>query len=326
MRLSSRKTRIGLIVVVSLLGFAGYEVGLHLWGVYHFHAAEAALERRAFARAITHLNKALTAWPGEPSVRLLAAQTARRGGDYGQAISHLQAFERSKGSAQALILEQKLLEVQRGALGEADMFLSFCKNTPQSPETGLILEALIEGSLTVLVPAAKMGFTKPGGPALAEVERARQAIDLWLVQRSAQADQVQGLVWRGRLHDVMDEHASAVADLRKAVELDPEHFQARWYLAAGITQAEPQAALDHLETLDRLYPHRPEVRFLIATVQRNLGQLGRARDILDELLAANPDFVPGLVERSKVAIGNAGAGKRGTLAAAEPNALEPDLL
>jgi len=77
-----RKVRFVLGALLLLFGFAAYQVGLHFWGLHHYRAALAALGRRAFGDAGAHLKKSLAVWPGELSVRLLAAQTARRGGRF----------------------------------------------------------------------------------------------------------------------------------------------------------------------------------------------------------------------------------------------------
>src|SRR5436853_452701 len=53
------------LLVLALLGAAGYLVGRSLWARQHFQAAQGALDRRDFARARAHLALCLEVWPGD---------------------------------------------------------------------------------------------------------------------------------------------------------------------------------------------------------------------------------------------------------------------
>jgi len=129
-----------------------------------------------------------------------------------------------------------------------------------------------------------------------------KAVDLWLRLRPDPADQAQGLVWRGRLHGYQNDYPKAVADLRKAVELDPDSLDARLRLAAVIAQESPQKAADQLEALRQRHPDNIQLLFSLATVRRVLGQLEEAASILDGILAGRPDDLSTLLERAQVAL------------------------
>src|SRR5262245_9995640 len=190
MRVRGKKMAIALVVLVLAAG-AAYWYGLQLWGRHHFRAAQEALARRDFHRAGFHLKKCLTAWPRDPSVRLLAAKTARRRGDLDEARRELHAHEQQQGPEQERRRELDLLLVQQGDTKEADRLLDECVRDPQRPDAYLALEAVIEEKLKLLEQAHNAGLTLVEGPAGRERARAEQALALWDRVRQAQADQVQ---------------------------------------------------------------------------------------------------------------------------------------
>ncbi len=295
MRVVGRKAWPFLLGVLLLVGYGAYELGVYCWGFYHYRSAETALARRDFREAGVHLNQALAAWPRDDAVRLLAAQTARRRGDYDEAIRHLKVYERRRGPAKELELEYQLWPMLAGDLHEADSLLASCN--PDAPEWPLIAEACIEGTFR-----AKTARCAAGGSVPPEVERALRVADQWLRCQTGSADQVQGLVWRGRLHSLANDHTQAVADLRQAVALDPAHFDARWHLAMTVAQEAPEEAVTHFEILQRSRPESRQVRLVLAITRRGLGQLAEAERMLDEILEAEPDNLLAVLERGKAAL------------------------
>lgn len=287
-----------LALLAPMLGFGAYRASVYFGGAHHWRAAQRALERRDFETASAHLKKALEVWPKDVAIHLVAAQTARLLGDYRAADEHLRAYRRNKGPTDGEALEEKLRRVQDGELGEGDALLASCGDRPDAPETPWILEALIEGSLKVLDSASAQGlnFEVPRD------WRARKAVDLWLRLRQNRADQAQGLVWRGRIHAHARDDAAALADFRAALEMDPEHFEARWTLANSIFPKAPEEAAEHLELLRRRRPFYPHLAQTLAAVRRSLGQTDEAARLLDEILAATPDDVGALLERGMIAL------------------------
>jgi len=296
MRLGGKRTWITLAVLLLLLAGAAYWAGLHVWGSYHYRAAEQALERRDFPEAAGHLKKCLDASPSDLTWRLAAAQTARRQGEYNEALEHLAAYQQEGGSAEALARERKLVEAQRGDQALIDQLLTSCEQRPEALETPAALETAIEGFRNVLRAAAG---AKPPPQYLA---RLRRAADLWLRLRTGPADQAQGLVWRADFLKRADDRRAAVADLRRAVELDPQHFEARLELATLVAPEDPREAADHLEALRRRHPDDNRARFLLALVRRSLGQPDEARQLLDEVLASEPGHAGALLARGQLAL------------------------
>jgi tetratricopeptide (TPR) repeat protein len=305
MRLRGPRAWIFLGLLLLLVAWAAYQGSFFFVGLYHRQAARDALARRDFAAASVHLNQSLDAWPSQLDTRLLAAQTERRRGRFDEAERHLDIYVQGKGAKEAQAAqsaEGKLFKLQNGDLRTATTQLAYCVDHPDAPDAPLILEALIEGSLRSLLPAAKLGLVASDGPAAPDAARARQAIDVWLQQCPAPADQVQGLVWRGRLHGIMKDHDLEVADYRAALERDPEHFEARWQLALAVVRDAPEETAAHLEILEQRYPDNRQVRLVLAGVWRSLGRLDEACATLDALLDADPDNVPTLLERGKLAV------------------------
>ena len=161
---------------------------------------------------------------------------------------------------------------------------------------------MILGSLEILEGVAPLGLNVEGGPAAPDQDRARKAVDLWLERRASRGEQVQGLVWRGRLRDLRNDRAGARADLKKAVNLDPDDFDARLRLALVVLEVAPQEAIEHFRILLRQRPENRLARFSLAYSLHGLGHLEEARRLLDDLLFANPNDVPALIERGNVAV------------------------
>jgi tetratricopeptide (TPR) repeat protein len=301
MRMPGRRAWIVLLLSL-VIGVAGYRVGRQAWAAYQYREAEAALGRRDFAAARARLERCVDADGGDRAARLLLARTARRQGDVRAAAEHLDVLQRQGGPAEAVALEQKLRRVQAGALDEIEPLLAFCADRPDVPETPLILEACIEGSLRGLAPAQRQGMLVGAAETSPEVARVRRAVEQWLELRGGPADQAQGLVWRARVRALENDQAGALADLRAALGHAPDHFDARLYLALFRADRAPAEADAELEALHRQAPANNHVRFALAATRRTLGKPDDAARLLDAVLADFPDTVPALLERGQVAL------------------------
>ncbi len=239
-------------------------------------------------QADEHLERYLSYHPTDQAALVLAAQTARRRGDFDEAVRKLRLAERHGAPAEAVAMEKQLLRVQAGDLADAGPLTQVCTERPDGPEAALILEALIEGSLKAFnrssLPVAKWG------------------VDLWLTHRPGTFDQAQGLIWHGRLSEFSQDFPQALEDYRQAVELAPDCVPARLRLVEALLREEPRQAIPHLDWLRQHRPDDVEVRFLTGRLCRNLGQPEEAGKLLDAILAATPDKVPVLVERGRVAM------------------------
>src|SRR5262249_17498851 len=136
----------------------------------------------------------------------------------------------------------------------------------------------------------------------ADFTRAQRAVDQWLLSQSSRADQVQGLLWQGKLYSLARDYPRSRAAFRKAVELDPAHLLARELLAISLVRESPTEAAAHLQVVRQRDPKNAKIIFLLATVLRDLGELDQAEVLLDEVLAKDPEDIPVLVERGRVAL------------------------
>jgi tetratricopeptide (TPR) repeat protein len=264
------------------------------------HAARAAIERRDFSAGLDDLHKHLDANPGDLTARLMAVEAARRDGNLETARAHLQEFKKAGGPETAIELQARLIAVQQGDPQQAALVFAFCQANPDAAETPLALESLIMADLYRLVMPLTGEKSFPQDNMPPEVPRLEQAVDIWLQKRPALADQVQGLVWRGRVRGFRGDHAGAVADLQRAAELDPEHFEAAAYLALSIGQDEPAESLRQMERLLERFPSDVRIQYAVATGRRNLGDTDGARQLLDAILRDYPSGSQALLERGLV--------------------------
>jgi tetratricopeptide (TPR) repeat protein len=294
----TRWIAVGGLVVVAALGYAAYRIAIYRWGWGHLLAAQEALQRRDFRQASLRLENCLLYRPDDPAVRLLAAQTARRQGEYTRARQHLSQCARGEASER----ERLLLRVQEGDLIEARTLLATCVERPQAPETPLILEAALKGSVAALPRNWREVSLSDRIQEDSFLGLVRRGIDLWLERAVTPADRAQGLHWRGLLLRLSSEHTAAVADFRQALEIAPEHFEARVALTESIADESPREAASHLQWLHDRDPANTSVRFSLAIFRHRLGQLEEASRLLDGLLVEDPDNVSMLIERGRLAL------------------------
>jgi predicted Zn-dependent protease len=131
---------------------------------------------------------------------------------------------------------------------------------------------------------------------------ARESLDLWELQGHTPAEQLQLALWRGELEVRAGNVDAAVGHFRRAIELDPAGREARLKLARILAHSDPDEALQQLQVLRQAQANDPDVLYLQALTQRNLGQLDAAASTLGELLARDPKHLDGLVLRGRVAL------------------------
>jgi tetratricopeptide (TPR) repeat protein len=144
--------------------------------------------------------------------------------------------------------------------------------------------------------------------------RTERAVAHWLTHYESRSDQVQGLIWRGRLQLLILNQEEAARDFSTALQLEPDNDDARLYLAKTLFERDPKSALEHLEMLWQRDRGNEQISYLLAQCRRSLGQLQEAGQLLDEFLSENPRHAGALLERGKTA-----------LDAARPDEAEPFL-
>ncbi len=286
LRIRDKRIRVILaIVLVAVIGVAAYQIAINLWAVRQYDQAVAAMDRYDFVQATTHIHRYLKTHPTNPTVRLLAAQAARRRSDFGEADRQLRLAAKYGASSDAVDLEAQLIAIQRGDLRSVDALMRYCEQHPEKEEFPAILEAIIEGSFVVQ-----------------DLPLAHSCVALFLKHRPKDVDQAQGFVWRGKTNMFTSGLHQAIADFRSALDLVPDHYQARIWLVEALLREDPRQAAAHLDLLRRQRPDDLTVKFQTARVHRSHGQLEIAGRMLDEILVATPDRVTVLIERARVAL------------------------
>jgi tetratricopeptide (TPR) repeat protein len=288
LRIQDKRVRILVSVgLLAIIGYAIYQGVIYYWSGRHHEAALAALQRFDYDEAADRLKSYLAFQPKDCHALLLAAETARRRNSFDEADAYLRLAQKHGAPRESVDAERHLLRVQSGDLEGVSELMQFCRENPDGPQAATVLEALIEGGM------------RGKNPRLA-----RDAVDLWLRHRNGKLEQAQGLVWRGRCNLTFDRRVPLPQDdFQQAVELAPDHFFARLYLAAGFIGAEPQKAIPHLDWLRQHRPNDLSVRFQLARYYRNSGQPEDAARVLDELIATAPgDKFSALVERGRAAM------------------------
>ena len=276
---------LGVLVVAFILVFP------HLWAWYHFRAARSALEQFHNPQAIRHLLACREVWPNNPDVQLMAARAARRARTYRDAEILLDNYRRVRGLDEALSFEQLLLSAERNV----DSVAEVCRRHVEEnhPEAVLILEALTRGFLRQY-----------------QLGPARFCLGEWLKR---QPDNPQALCLQGEIHlDYEHSQVGALASYRRAVELDPDHEEARLGLAIVLLQCQTFAeAAGHLEYLRKCQPDNLHIQVGLAECRRGLGKGAEALRLVESVLARRPEYPQALALRGQLAL------DQGQFAAAE---------
>src|SRR5205823_8194058 len=114
-----RKLRLLLLLALFLL--LGVPLGgQHLWAYWHYREGQKAMSARDFALAQQHFVQCLQVWSSRIEGHLRAARAARKAGDFDETERLLQRCIDLGGEADAIYLEQLLVQVQRGRLADAE--------------------------------------------------------------------------------------------------------------------------------------------------------------------------------------------------------------
>jgi tetratricopeptide (TPR) repeat protein len=181
------------------------------------------------------------------------------------------------------VLEWAMLRAAEGDLDTVEESLkeNLRKDPHQAP---LLLEALGEGYLR-----------------MSRVVDALRCADAWL---EFQPDNVQALFLRAKIHHQMGSAQRYAGDCRRVIERDPQHQQARLWVALALLEiGRYDEALGHLTILHEHDPQNPYVRVHLAQCHSLLGQNPAALALLDEVLAEYPDYGMALFAHSQIAFG-----------------------
>jgi tetratricopeptide (TPR) repeat protein len=278
-RMRRPRVWIGVVFVAVLLSLAAP----HLAALYSWRAAEQALARHRPRDAVRHLERCLRMWPRDASVHLRAARAARLLDDYEGAEKHLLECQQLEARpSDASLLEWALLKAENGNLENVEDFL-LAKAQSDPAQADSVMEALAAGYLR-----------------LYRFYEAMHCLEQCLEH---DAENLRALYLRGRAWERVHAYPKAAADYQAVVEHDVEHDEARLRLAnCRLENGEPAEALPHLEHLRRRQPDNPEVLVRLAFAWNALGQLGPSMELIDEVLARQPDLPSALSARGQLAL------------------------
>jgi tetratricopeptide (TPR) repeat protein len=281
--LARRPGRLLAVLALLLLAAVGLvSAGVYAWGDYHFRAARSALDRYQYGEASEHLRAALEVRPRDRATLLLAARVARRTGGHDLAADLLDRYHALHGRDDDLVLERALLTAERGGVDEVALFARV-QVEKRHPASALILEAM------------SAGYTRTY-----RLTEAEACLNTWLERQPdcAQAHHLLGVV-----HELRGRQQEAAAGYRRAVQIEPEHDEARERLCGMLLDLGlAREALPHVEYLARRQPENRAAAVYLARCRDQLGQQAEAVACLDGALARWPDFAPALAERGKIAL------------------------
>jgi predicted Zn-dependent protease len=245
------------LVVAAAAVASGWAYARHQW-----QTARDALAADRPQEARARLALPLLLWGRDPSVHLLAARAARMSGDLPGAEAHLKQSTRLAGGATAEVqLEYLLLRVQTGEVDQvAPTLLEVADNG--HPEGPLILSTLAVAYMHELRYR----------PAIACLSR-------WI---ELEPDAAKAYQYRGWVLERMARRKEAVADYRKALEIDPNPVGVRLALAQVLLEENQlPEALPHLERLYAEVPNDPLVQARLGTARYQQGRMEEARQLME---------------------------------------------
>jgi Flp pilus assembly protein TadD len=248
-----------------------------------YSAAEQALADYDFPKARERLDEAARLRPRRPDTWLLAAQAARRDGDYAQARDHLERYEKLAGlSTPEGRLEDRLLRAQQGQY-EQDIDYLIALTDSGHPATEQIMEALAVGCIQVY-----------------HLDRA----GFWVQQLHTRFPRNPvGRLIRAQMDDTLGKRDRAAAGCRAILADFPHHAKARLLLATLLFKGQNFAeAAGEYEELRRRRPGDVEPLLGLARCLDRLGRADEARGLMRELEERHPDNGEALLECGRFAL------------------------
>jgi tetratricopeptide (TPR) repeat protein len=258
---------VALTVATAAAG-SGWAYARHQW-----RAAREALAADRPQEARARLALPLLLWRRDPEVNLLAGRAARLSGDLPAAEARLKECLRLAGGATAEVqLEFLLLRVQTGEVDRvAPALLENVDNG--HPESPLILSTLAAAYMHNL-----------------RYRRALACLNRWIDLQPGAAKAYQ---YRGWVLERMNRRKDALADYRKALEIDPDLVAVRVELARVLLEENQLLdALPHLERLYRQSPDDPLVQARLGMARYLQGRMGEARRLMEAAAERLPNDPP----------------------------------
>jgi tetratricopeptide (TPR) repeat protein len=274
-----RRWALALVALVAAGAFGYSEYRQHARTAALFTEGEAALAARDYGPAREKLEAYLLARPTDSRARLLSARAARQVREYRAARDHLKALRAAGQEAEAVALEEQLLEVRAGHFEGVPALRARAK---RDDELALVaLEVLIQHDLdTYQLASARTGFTR------------------YLELRPTD---LHALLGRAFVWERFMNFADALEDYRRAVAAHPDSTRARLKLAeTALLAGTPAEALAAFEWLAARDAQAPAVRLGLARCHRRLARPDEAKRLLSALRAEFPDHWEVLWESGEI--------------------------
>jgi len=272
-----------LVLLVALLLLLGLPLGgRHLWAYWHYRNAQKAMGMSDFAGAHEHFVQSLKVWSSSTDVHLKAARAARKAGDFEETERLLRRCIDLGGDADAIYLEQLLVQVQHGRLADAEPQL-ISRVVDHHPDSVAILEVLTLAYIQTY-----------------QLASAQNCVKRWL---ELEPDRPEAWLLQAYLFERLQNSIEALASYRRAVELDPDNDDARLQMAGLLAQAnDMKAALEQFEFLRGKQGDTPAVLKGLAYCRRTMNEPEEARQLLEVVLKDNPRDWRALAERGRLAM------------------------
>jgi tetratricopeptide (TPR) repeat protein len=268
----------GLLALIAPVSAWG---GIEIYVEAELREARARLAHYDFSAAQWHLHNCLAHRPGRFDIRFLAAQTARRAGDYHDALEELEHCQKLAGASDNVtLLEKTLLRAQQGEIAAVEKIL-WVLVEDDHPEKLMILEALARGYIVIYC-----------------LPLAEKCLKMLL---EARPDHAEAWLWRAGIFDMSGNRTDALDYYLKALALRPENDAYRLRLALFLLQANKVVeAYPHLQQLYKNHADNPDVLVGLARYLSSRNEPDKARQMLDRALALEPDHVQGLAELARL--------------------------
>ncbi len=269
---SRRDLSLGVPAVVVLLAALTAWVYYPAWrGQRHWNQAEQALQRMDLPGACGHLRAYLDLRPEDAEGHFLLARTLRRASRFDEAVIQLREARRLDWVRESIELEELLLRVQQHGVRGADKDRLLAWLQAGHHEDKILLEAMFLGDRSVL------NFTQAG-----------QWLGLWIERYP---DDWPPRVWRAALWESVGQFTRGRADWLRALEIKPDLAEPLLHLGQiALTEGSRyDEAEDYLSRYLAVRPGHPEALLGLARCARGRGDVARARELLLQLLAADPD-------------------------------------
>ncbi|HEY3788048.1 MAG TPA: tetratricopeptide repeat protein [Urbifossiella sp.] len=274
--------------VLWLLAAVGLARGIHdglpmLRAELHYHAALAAVDREEFDAAGNRMRSCFMLAPGDARTHILAAQTARRTGQYDLAAEELRIGRELGWDPMGIQAEEAMLAFQRGDFDpRVESILRTWADAADADPT-LAVEALGQGYMRTY----RLGL-------------ALDYLSRWVERRP---NSVAARMRRGWVFERLERWEEAEAEYRHVIDLRPEYRPGRLRFAQVLRirgQLEPAVA-----EFERLRGETPDDPQIATGLGQSLSGLGRDEEAAIQLLkaaAADPKNALAVLELGAVAM------------------------